>query len=223
MSQSNVRGRLERQVLRSVAVAQPEPERSRWLRLFTDWDFAVRALRYLLRLPTPMTTEDRRVLEQVVFPHYRARTEFHSVLFVGCQWYTRHYQTAFFPQHDYWTLEPSERARKYGSRQHVVAPLERLDQFFPEGYFDLIVCNGVYGFGLDSLEQCESAFGACHSRLRAGGHFVFGWTDVPARTPVPLEQIASLTRFQRYEFPALGTWRYVTQTPYRHIYDFYYR
>ena len=209
-------------VHRSVArLPEERAQRSTAVRLLTDWTFTLRAVRYALGLPTPMRTEDRRVLEQVIFPYYASRADIRSVLFVGCQWYTRHYGRTFFPTHDYWTIEPDEKARKYGGRRHVVAPLERLDAFFPEGRFDLIVCNGVYGFGLDAPEQCEIALGHCHSRLRQDGHMVFGWNDVPACGPVPLASIQSLARFRRYTFPAFGSWRYATATPYRHIYDFY--
>jgi hypothetical protein len=215
--------RHEEGVYRSVAQPEDGGRRSSAVRLLTDRTFALRAIRYALGLPTPMATEDRRVLEQVIFRHYAARADIRSILFVGCQWYTRHYGRTFFATRDYWTIEPDEKARKYGAPRHVVAPLERLDAFFPEGYFDLIVCNGVYGFGLDTLEQCETALGHCHSRLREGGELVFGWNDVPARTPVPLTSLRSLARFRKVPFPAFGSWRYLTDTPYRHIYDFYCR
>jgi hypothetical protein len=79
----------------------------------------------------------------------------------------------------------------------------------------------VFGFGLDTLEQCERAFAHCHSRLLPNGHLLLGWTDVPARVPIPLESIQSLSLFDPFAFPAFGTWRYVTRTPYRHTYDFY--
>lgn len=213
--------RSEADIYRSVA--ERLPPRSTAVRLLTDRAFLVRAMRYLLHLPTPLLTEDRRILEQVIFKYYGARREIRSVLFAGCQWYTQHYESAFFPRHDYWTIEPDEKARKYGARQHVVAPLEHLDRFFPEGYFDLIVCNGVYGYGLDSLEQCEAAFAQCHSRLRECGHLVLGWDDVSARTPVPLANVASLRCFRRPLFPPLGTSRYLTDTSYNHVYDFYCR
>jgi SAM-dependent methyltransferase len=184
---------------------------------------AIRVFREALHLPTPMRTEDRRVLEQVIFPYYRSRSDIRSVLFVGCQWYTRHYERAFFAGCDYWTIEPSSRARKYGGRQHVVAPMEQLDLHFPEGSFDCVICNGVYGFGLDTLDQGESAFAHAFSRLRPGGHLMLGWNDLPALKPFPLEELESLRRFERFSLPAFGTWRYVTATPHRHVYDFYTR
>ncbi len=190
-------------------------------RLFTDPAFAVRAARFALGLPTRMETEDRRVLEEVIFPYYVELPEVRSILFVGCDWYTKHYAKVFFHRHEYWTLDIEPAARKYGARKHVVGSLEFLNRYAPAERFDLIVCNGVFGFGLNTLDQCESAIGHCYSRLRRGGHLLFGWTDVPSRTPIPLESIEGLKRFEQFTFPPLETWRYVTQTPYRHTYDFY--
>lgn len=190
-------------------------------RLFTDPDFTVRVVRYALHLPVRMETEDRRVLEDLIFPYYGALPDLRSVLFVGCDWYTRHYERAFFRGTDYWTIDLSPRARRFAGRRHVVGPLERLDEFFPERRFDVIVCNGVFGFGLDERQQCERAFELCHSRLKDGGHFLLGWDDIPARTPVRLSEIASLELFQTFSFPPLRVRRYVTDTPYRHTYDFY--
>ena len=190
-------------------------------RLFTDPAFALRAARYALGLPTKMETEDRRVLEQVIFPYYLSLPDIHSVLFVGCDWYTKHYAKVFFQHHDYWTIDNSVTSRRFGASQHIVDSLEYLDLHVPTQHFDLIICNGVFGFGLNERQQCERAIANCYSRLRANGHFLFGWTDVPARVPIPLGSIHVLERFQRFAFPAFGTWRYVTQTPYRHTYDFY--
>ena len=214
--------RVDADVYRGITERE-HPQRSTVVRLFTEWSFLVRAMRYALHLPTPMYTEDRRVLEHAIFGYYTMRPEVRSILFVGCQWYTRHYERMFFPRHDFWTIEPAEASRKHGARQHVVAPLERLDAFFPERYFDLIICNGVFGYGLDSPEQCEAAFDHCYTRLAEGGQFVLGWDDVPERRPLPLESVRSLKRFRRVKFPPLGTERYLTDTSYRHLYEFYAR
>jgi hypothetical protein len=195
--------------------------RSSLFRIATDWRFAVRVVRYMLGLAVPMDTEDRRVLENVIIPYFTALPDVRAVLFVGCDWYTKHYEPVFFSAHEFSTIDPAPGARKFGGRRHLVAPLEELGRHFAEGYFDLIICNGVYGFGLDTLTQCEQAFAACHARLRAGGYFLLGWDDIPARTPVPLADISSLRLFRQFIFPPLGAWRYLTATPYRHVYDFY--
>jgi SAM-dependent methyltransferase len=80
------------------------------------------------------------------------------------------------------------KARKFGARRHLVADLEKLEHF-PERYFDVLYCNGVYDFGLDAAPDIERAVEMCWSRLRDGGYFIFGWNDIPARTPVPLDAI----------------------------------
>jgi SAM-dependent methyltransferase len=200
-----------------------EAPQSKWkiiIPLLTEYGYASRVLRKRLGLPTPLNTEDRRVLEEIIFPFYSG-TEFRTVLFVGCNTYTSHYQRQFFASHDFWTIEPDPTLQKFGAPQHVVAPLEEVGRHFTANFFDLIICNGVFGWGLDGAAQCDAAFQQCHTCLRDGGHFVFGWDDVPRRTPVSLAQIPALTRFRQFTFPPFQTWRYLTATPYRHTFDFY--
>src|SRR6185437_1720990 len=195
--------------------------RKRILRLLSDPAYIVRVARYALGLRTALHTEDRRILEQVIFPYYANRDDMHTVLFVGCQWYTRHYEKTYFPRQKFWTIDAMRDARRYGASHHVVAPLESLADFFPEETLDLIICNGVYGWGLDSRVHCDAAFAQCHSRLRRGGHFVLGWNDTPELAPVPPEHIASFGLFRRVNFPEFSTWRFVTQIEQRHVFDFY--
>src|SRR4051812_29220673 len=100
-------------------------------RLLTDWSYTSRVVRYLLRLPVRMETEDRRVLEEVIFPYFGALPTVHSVLFVGCDWYTRHYGRTYFRGKNYWTIDPAASQRKFAGKQHIVGALERLDEYFP--------------------------------------------------------------------------------------------
>lgn len=188
---------------------------------FTEHGFAERVLRKRLGLPTPLNTTDRIVMERDIFPEYARDPAIARMLFVGCGRYTAHYQQQFFPNKDFWTIEPDPDAAGFGAKQHVIAPLEELDRHFPPGHFDLIICNGVYGWGLDRHEQLEAAFAQCHARLRADGHLFFGWDDIPQRAPVDLDTVASRALFRKYTLPTLDTWRYLTDTPYRHTFDFY--
>ena len=193
------------------------------IRFLQDRAFRRRLVRFLLGRPTPLVAPDRTVLETIIFPYFQHVSEVQSVLFVGCDWYTRHYESAYFAGKDYWSIDPAPRARKFAGRQHVVAPLEELGRHFRPERFDLIVCNGVFGYGLNEPGQCEQAFRECHSRLRVNGYLVMGWDDTPERTPVPMRAVRSLAAFERFEFPPLGSWRYTTDTAYRHTFDFYRR
>jgi hypothetical protein len=143
------------------------------------------------------------------------------VLFVGCDSYTAHYQRRYFAAHDYWTIDPEVTRRRFGAKNHVISRVQELGSHFSSEYFNLIICNGVYGWGLNSTADCEAAMLQCHDCLAAAGHMLIGWNDVPGRDPAPLSQLRSLSRFSKYSFPAFGTWQYVTDTPYRHTYNFY--
>jgi hypothetical protein len=198
------------------------------VRVFAQRGFAnrgVRArvvgfLRNRLNMTAPLRTEDRRVLEQTIFGHYRNDPCIKTVLFVGCDSYTAHYERRYFAAHDYWTIDPDTARRRFGAKHHVVARLQELGQYFPAGFFNLIVCNGVFGWGLNSVEDCDAAMLQCHACLGAGGYMLLGWNDVPGRDPSP-DEVRSLSLFSECSFPAFGTSRYLTDTPYRHTYYFY--
>lgn len=85
------------------------------------------------------------------------------MLFVGCAWYAHRYER-LLPGRDYWTIDPDPWKRRFGARRHVVAEFERLDAHVARGSFDLIVCNGVFGWGLDDRVDCERAFAPASTR-----------------------------------------------------------
>ncbi|MGC1523540.1 MAG: hypothetical protein WA803_18495 [Steroidobacteraceae bacterium] len=172
-------------------------------------------------MAAPMLTEDRRILEQVIFAHFRADPSIETVLFVGCDSYTAHYQHRYFAKHDYWTIDPQTTQRRFGARQHVVGRVEELGRYFPSGYFDLIILNGVYGWGLNSAADCDAAISQCHLCLTGAGELLIGWNDMPGRDPAPLSEVRSLSRFAKRSFPAFGSWRCLTNTPNRHTFCFY--
>ena len=210
---------VESRIYRDAVGATPDSKWKSLRCLFTEPGFAMRILRKRLKLPTPIYTEDRHILEDVIFEHFRADPAVKRILFVGVDSYTQHYPD-YFTRFDYWTLDANPDLARFGARQHVTAPLETLADHFPQRHFDLILCNGVYGWGLDKLAQCEAAFAQCHDCLTPSGHLVVGWNDIPERRPIPLHELESLKRFERAAFSPLGSWRYETDTPYRHIFDF---
>jgi hypothetical protein len=202
---------------------------TKFIRLFTERGFAYRVvrgriygfMRNRLGMAAPMLTEDRRVLEQVIFAHFCSDRRIRTVLFVGCDSYTAHYERRYFAAHDYWTVDPDSAVRRFGAKQHVIARLEELDRYFSSGFFDLIICNGVYGWGLNSAEDCEAAISRCHACLADAGQLLIGWNDVPGRDPAPLSDVRSLSRFSKKRIPAFGAWQHLTDTANRHTYCFY--
>ena len=167
-------------------------------------------------------SEDRRVLETTILPFFARQAETRRVLFVGCAWYTRGYRKIFRDQ-EYTTLEIDPRAARYGARRHIVDALENVRRHFQAGELDLIVCNGVFGWGLDEKAAVERAFGGCWECLREGGIFLLGWNDVPRHRPFALEECGALCGFEPYVFPPLSVSAYRTDTYNRHTYHFYRR
>lgn len=130
----------------------------------------------LLGRPMPITSQDRKVLETIILPKVAAAR--HRVLFVGCEIYTAHYRT-FFRQNDYHTLDYDPGKRRYGARQHTVGSATELDRYYPEGWFDAVIFNGVLGYGVDDLAGAEAAIAACRAVLKPEGLLVVGWNDRP--------------------------------------------
>ncbi|MBC8058543.1 MAG: hypothetical protein H7Y61_18385 [Rhizobiales bacterium] len=177
-------------------------------------------LRNAVGLPNPIVTPDRETLEQIILPAYARRDDIRTVVFVGCDWYTRHYEKLFQGK-SYWTLDPDRWKRRFGARRHLVIGMEQIDEHFAPGSIDLIVCNGVFGWGLNERAAVERAFEGSFSRLREGGHFVLGWNDVPERRPLELDSLVSLARFRPESFAGLGTAHHVSTPGTGHTFDFY--
>ena len=130
--------------------------------------YGVILARNALGLPNRMRTLDRDTLEQIILPAYAARSDIRTVLFVGCAWYTRHYER-MLPGRAYWTIDPDPWKKRFGARRHIVAGLESIDAHIAPASLDLIICNGVFGWGLDDRADCERAFQGCLILTFGGG------------------------------------------------------
>ena len=177
-------------------------------------------VRRALGLPAQLHTEDRRALEQVILPEYARRTDIARILFVGCAAYTQRYGE-LFGDREYWTIDPVERRRRYGSRHHIVDQLQNLGRHARPDYFDLIICNGVLGWGLDSPADANTAMAACMTHLRAGGDLILGWNDIAPRNRVLPDDIPALRGFDRAQLQSARTTRLVIDAGNRHVFDFY--
>jgi hypothetical protein len=167
-----------------------------------------------------MKTDDRRVLEDTILPAIARNSDYGTVLFIGCDWYTRGYQK-LFAHRNYWTMEIDPSKKKFGARQHIVDSAENIAEHFKPASIDFIVCNGVIGWGLDDKPGIERMLEACWMCLRERGVLLIGWNDVPERTPVPISKLVALEKFQPYVLPVLGKSQLLTDSDLRHTYNFY--
>lgn len=180
-----------------------------------------REVKRLVGVDSYLRNEDRRILETVIFPYFLQREDRGDVLFVGCDWYTRGYSPLFEKRHNYTTIDPDPRMVRHGARRHIVDGLASLPRHFASASLDLILCNGVFGWGLDDRAEVECAFAACADALRGGGALVIGWDQVAEHQPFPPLECRSLHALDPFVFPPLGTAEYVTATSYRHTFAFF--
>ncbi|CAN5713350.1 class I SAM-dependent methyltransferase [soil metagenome] len=180
-----------------------------------------RTVRRSLGLPVAMDTADRVLLEQTIFPHYRNRDDMRDVLFVGTRWYTSHYPSLLDRQR-FNTIDIDPKAAKHGSaHRHVTASAADVGHHFAADSMDLVMFNGVYGWGLDTPHEMQLTLEAFHGVLRPGGELVIGWNDVPRRRPFPLHQVPALSRFHPTVFEPLAVQAVTLPTDNRHRFEFY--
>jgi hypothetical protein len=165
-------------------------------------------------------TEDRRILERVILPWLMRLPGNRRVLFVGCDWYTRGYRR-WFDQDTYWTMDYDVAKAPYGSRLHITDSMTNVSRHFAIGTLDLVLCNGVFGWGLNERPEVESAFTAVSTALRSGGLLLIGWNDTPKRKPFPLESIQALQRLRPKIIEPLGRADVRTETPNQHVYSLF--
>lgn len=170
----------------------------------------------------PIENYERSLLEQKIMPYFANQINMKKVLFVGCGSYTKHYQK-IFTQQEYWTIDINPLKKVYGAKHHIVDSMSNLGNYFQPEELDLIICNGVFGWGLNEREAVEAAFVASYNCLRDRGILLIGWDDVPEHKPFGLETLDSITKFKPYNFPPLNTWRYnnPNDSEDHHYYDFY--
>lgn len=154
---------------------------------------------------------DRAVLREKLCP---ALAGFGPVLWVGCRRYTR----SFYPLleaggHPCTTLEIDAEAARHGRRgRHVIGSLTEADSLLPEAAFAVIVCNGVFGWGVDSPEAQASALSAMATLLRPGGLLLLGWNLGTIDDPVPLAE----RWFERATLPGIASHSAVPETTHRY-------
>jgi len=163
--------------------------------------------------------EDRNVLERIIFPYILSHINPKTVLDIGREDYEKFYNN-FFKNVELWTMDIDPERKKFGSKNHIIDNVKNLEKHFEKNYFDFILMNGVFGWGLNEKNDIEKTFNSIFEILKPNGLFILGWNDVEDLTPVPLEKIEALKKFKTFTFPPLKTSRFKCENG-EHTYNFY--
>lgn len=174
-----------------------------------------------LGIPVRFRSPARDFLENTILPYYASQEDLSRVLFVGSDWYTIHYRKIFKPTVEYWTIDPEPKQARYGAKNHIVDYVENLDKHFDSGFFDIIFCNGVLGFGLNEREPADRSFGSCYSCLRKGGVFVIGRDETPGLLSFSVDELSSMHKFKPHQFAPCATENYSLKPQHEYLYSFY--
>lgn len=162
---------------------------------------------------------DRVFLEETVIPWFRERESINRVLDIGTDWYTWRYER-LFPNQEYHSIDFDPAKAKFAGKRHVTGSILELDRHFSENQFDLIICNGVFGWGVNEPEQIREAVSQLSRCLSPKGYLVVGWNDNDERRPEGIEKELQKA-LSPFVLPPVGSEFYDTETAHRHLFRFY--
>jgi hypothetical protein len=164
----------------------------------------------------PYDLASRHCLEDEILPWLAGR--YGKILFVGTQSYTWHYGKRFRPR-QFTTIDRDPNNAVWGARDHIISPVEEIGRHRPAGFFDCVILNGVFGFGVDDADHMRMVVKALHGALQPGGLLVVGWNTDRHADPVTLGVYESYFAGNKEE-PWVQRRLFPPET---HVYDFYVR
>jgi SAM-dependent methyltransferase len=160
------------------------------------------------------TPPDRRLFEEEILPALAAAPESQRILSVGVAWYTKGY-ARMFEGRTFATLDFDPERAAFGAAKHVVGDLRDLERHFDaDEPFDVVLMNGVIGYGLDVPDDVDRALQACAARMRRGGTLVLGINELKPTNVDP----TSVPAHALFEPRAFGKWpsgRVTVPVPFR--------
>jgi len=133
-----------------------------------------------LGLEFPLKSENRLFLENQIFDLLNTRFKQQSLpprcLFLGTDKRSWHYPKCLDAELSTMDIEPKKAI--YGNRgHHTIGSAGELLQHYAPSSFDAIIANGLIGFGMNQLQDCEALLAGAHAILKDSGLLVLGYND----------------------------------------------
>lgn len=120
----------------------------------------------------PKKTEDRFFLEKYIFDYLNSSRK---LLFIGVDIYTKHYYDQLL--FDVYTIDINPNKKRYGNKgKHITDSAERLSKIY-KSKFDVVIANGLIGFGVNNLIQFKKVLNEIYSILNENGILILGFND----------------------------------------------
>jgi len=130
-------------------------------------------------------SDNRRYYEYCLLPFFRIHPAFKRILFTGVGSFTQHYPVFFQKKELVKTIDiQPELEQLFPGDTHITDSVTNIEHHVPAEELDLVLMNGVYGWGLDSEGELAKALDKIFRVMRPGGMLVFGWNDSEERDPL---------------------------------------
>jgi SAM-dependent methyltransferase len=142
------------------------------------------AARRAARAAKILQSPDRKLMAEAYLPALARAGG--RILWVGCAQYTVGYYVILEAEGaQVWTLDFDPAAAAWGyEARHLTGDVRKVDQLFAGMMFDAVICNGVLGYGVNSVDQQRAAFKAMAAVLSPGGRLLLGWNTDKIDDPV---------------------------------------
>jgi SAM-dependent methyltransferase len=166
-----------------------------------------------------MRSPDRSVLLERILPAFAARGG--TILWVGCRRYTQTYPALIESRGAACsTLDIDPDVARFGHpARHVTGNLLDAERLLPRRDFDALLCNGVFGFGIDGPVAQRQALTVMSNLLAPGGWLMIGWNTDRVQDPIELASTVSALR----PLPYGGLPQHIPVEGVTHVYDFFQR
>jgi len=141
---------------------------------------------------------DRVYLESVVFPYFAESLKPKIVLSVGVDWYTELYNL-YFPESLYLTIDMNPDRNKYCKNGFHLN--DNIENVKIENLCDLIIFNGVYGYGVNTQSQYNDTINSLAKLLKPEGVLVFGYNNTPEWNPLSITPDSDFLTLQKTRGP----------------------
>ena len=153
-----------------------------------------------LRVEYPHKSDNRRFLENDIFRYLDSKwlaNESTQCLFIGTDKRSWHYRSRFRAK--FFTIDNDPRKARYGARHHhTVGSAVELKSYYAPDQFNVIIANGLIGFGVNEINQCEDLFAGLAAVIKRTGLLVLSYDNRPSRINFRLEDVKNYQLFEKF-------------------------
>ena len=147
----------------------------------------------------PRKSANRLFLEQDIFKYLDTvlNDESAHCLFIGTDKRSWHYRLRFSAK--FFTIDKDPSKAIYGdAHNHRIDSATELTRQYMRDQFDVIVANGVSGFGVDRIDQCEDLFAGLETIMKSSGVLVLSYSNNPSHIDFKMEDVKNYHLFEEF-------------------------